>query len=76
MKQSPRYNHRGCSEGYDLHKFDPLKAVNSEVCEQKNSGFVMLRYDWLLVGNIFSSVTLLKDVFLVKRTYTVLNART
>ena len=30
-------NHRGCSESYNCDRYDYLKTVNSQICEQKNS---------------------------------------
>ena len=29
-------NHTGCSESYNCDKYDYLKTVNSQICEQKN----------------------------------------
>ena len=29
-------NHVGCSESYNCDKYDYLKNVNSQICEQKN----------------------------------------
>ena len=29
-------NHVGCSESYNCDKYDYLKSVNSQICEQKN----------------------------------------
>ena len=29
-------NHTGCSESYNCDRYDYLKKVNSQICEQKN----------------------------------------
>ena len=58
-------NHTGCSEGYECDKYDYLKSVNLQICEQKNRSLRKLS-STLAYSQFYHYITKLKLFFFLQ----------